>query len=170
MAQRVQEIVICESCTLSRIKRKGVSKQSSHIKATAPNERVYIDISTIRHAGGEEVTKGVCIGVVDEYSSHGTLLFVTAKGRLPATLCELFAQWKGTGRPVKYVRCDNAGENKAFETMSNKGVWQLALVFEYTAARTYYYIAVTFEASYTYEICANGIQATNLVFLIRPQT
>jgi hypothetical protein len=97
---------------------------------------VYIDISTIRHAGGEEVTKGVCIGVVDEYSSHGTLLFVTAKGQLPTTLCELFAQWKGTGRPVKYVRCDNAGENKALETMSKKGVWQLALVFEYTASRT----------------------------------
>lgn len=88
LAQRVTEIVMCESCALSRVTRKGASKDSSHTKAKTPNERVYIDIATVKYAGGERVTRGVCIGIIDEHSSYGTMLFVNTKEELPSTLCK----------------------------------------------------------------------------------
>ena len=135
LAQNVQHIVMCETCQLSRTKRHGVNKRSDHIPSTHPNGRVFVDISTIREAGGFPLTKGVCIGVVDEYSKFGVMFFVERKGRLPIVLCEIFSKWKELGRPVKVVRCDNAGENKALEKMAMGIKWQLALTFEYTPAR-----------------------------------
>ena len=97
---------------------------------------MFVDISTIREAGGIRLTKGVCIGVVDEFSKFGAVFFVERKGQLPTVLCEIFAKWRDLGRPVKIVRCDNAGENKAFEKMAMGIKWQLALTFEFTPART----------------------------------
>ena len=29
--------------------------------------------------------------------------------------CKLFHLWKGAGKPVKVIRCDNAGENKVLQ-------------------------------------------------------
>ena len=136
LAQNVQHILMCEACQISRTKRHGVKKQSDHIPSTQTNGRVFVDISTIREAGGFPLTKGVCIGVVDEYSKFGVMFFVDSKGHLPIVLYEIFSKWRDLGRPVQIVRCDNAGENKAFEKMAMNIKWQLALTFEYTPART----------------------------------
>ena len=62
LAQNVRNIVMCEACQVSRTKRHGVKKISNHIPAAHPNERVFVDISTVREAGGFPLTKGVCIG------------------------------------------------------------------------------------------------------------
>jgi hypothetical protein len=118
MEQHVKHIVMCEFCQLSRVKRHGVSKNSSHIPSTFPNQRIFLDISTIREAGGFPLKRGVCIGIVDEYGKYGMVIFVEKKGELPQVLCQLFSKWKQQKRPVQIVRCDNAGENKAFKKMA----------------------------------------------------
>ena len=74
--------------------------------------------------------------MVDEFSKFGDMFFVESKGHLPTVLCEIFSRWRDLGRPVQIVRCDNAGENKAFEKMAMGIKWQLALTFEFTPART----------------------------------
>ena len=38
--------------------------------------------------------------------------------------------------PVKFLRCDNAGENKSVEKAANGRLWKLNLTFEYTARHT----------------------------------
>jgi hypothetical protein len=45
-------------------------------------------------------------------------------------------QWGQQGIKLKAIRCDNAGENKWWETRSLSADWKLPVAFEYTAART----------------------------------
>jgi hypothetical protein len=38
--------------------------------------------------------------------------------------------------PVKYVRCNNAGENKHFQVRSKSADWKLDILFEFTPRAT----------------------------------
>jgi len=45
-------------------------------------------------------------------------------------------RWKHEGRPVKIIRCDDAGENKKLEKEANGHQWKVAIKFEYTGRST----------------------------------
>jgi hypothetical protein len=49
--------------------------------------------------------------------------------------CELFSKWKHE-HPVKYIRCDNAGENKTLQKRANGVDWKLNIEFEFTPRDT----------------------------------
>jgi hypothetical protein len=49
--------------------------------------------------------------------------------------CELFSKWKNE-HPVKYIRCDNAGENKTLQKRANGVDWKLNIEFEFTPRDT----------------------------------
>ena len=48
----------------------------------------------------------------------------------------MFSKWKQSGNPVKWLRMDNAGENKKLEERMNGASWKLDIDAEYTAAST----------------------------------
>jgi hypothetical protein len=50
--------------------------------------------------------------------------------------CEQFQKWNQAGKIVKFVRCDNAGENKTLEKRANSVEWKLNIQFEYTPRDT----------------------------------
>jgi hypothetical protein len=50
--------------------------------------------------------------------------------------CNLFQRWKHSGNPVKYVRCDNAGENRSLQKRANSVDWKLNLTFKFTPRDT----------------------------------
>jgi hypothetical protein len=50
--------------------------------------------------------------------------------------CELFYNSKQGGNQVKYVRCDNAGENKTLQKRANGVDWKLNITFEFTPRDT----------------------------------
>ena len=50
--------------------------------------------------------------------------------------CEKWVKWKQHGKAVKFVRMDNAGENKLLEKRCDSETWKLGIVFEYTARDT----------------------------------
>ena len=50
--------------------------------------------------------------------------------------CELFHKWKQGGNTVKYIRCDNAGENRTLMKRANSPDWKLNIEFEFTPRDT----------------------------------
>ena len=133
-----RQVLVCEGCATAKARRKGVSLRgtTTHEKSTQANNFIYLDTSTIRDAGGIKVRNGVWIGIVDEFSGMGTSMFVATKRASVEATCKLFSDWKERGKPVRTVRCDNAGENKALQTRSTDATWQLGMEFEFTSAGT----------------------------------
>ena len=58
------------------------------------------------------------------------------KGDLAKEMCMLLTEWKNQSMEVKYVRMDNAGENRAFYHLMRTEEWKLYPTIEFTAART----------------------------------
>ena len=133
-----RQIVICEGCARGKARRIGVNIDgtSNHQKASAANLFVYLDISTIREAGGNKVRNGVWVGLVDEYSGMATSIFIASKGAMVETVCQLLCDWKEKGKRVHTIRCDNASENRALMTRALSAVWQLGLHFQFTSVGT----------------------------------
>eukprot|EP00957_Ditylum_brightwellii_P122740 9360056-Ditylum_brightwellii.AAC.1 len=51
-------------------------------------------------------------------------------------ICVQVKKWKDSGLSVKYMQCDNAGENWLLEKRYNSAEWQLGVHFEYTSQDT----------------------------------
>jgi hypothetical protein len=62
--------------------------------------------------------------------------FFKAKSDMPVVACKTIWKLKQEGVAVKYVRWDNAGENKAFAKLANGSKWNLQLQSEFTGAMT----------------------------------
>ena len=133
-----KKIVACEACAIGKARKIGVNIHgtSTHIRATAPNKFVYLDISTIRDAGGTSVYNGVWVGIIDEYSGVATTLFVASRHAMVEAVCELFSDWRMKGHQIDILRCDNVGENELLMTRSKSSVWQLGITFQFTSAHT----------------------------------
>jgi len=58
------------------------------------------------------------------------------KADMVEPVCRQLYKWKHDGRPVKYIKCDIAGENKKLEKEVNGAQWKLAITFEYTSRST----------------------------------
>ena len=133
-----RQIIVCEGCARGKARRIGINIHGTthHKKASAPNLFVFLDITTIREAGGHKVRNGVWVGMVDEYSGMATSMFIVTKGSMAESACKLLSDWKQRGKSVHTIRCDNATENKALMKRVMAAVWQLGLHFEFTSVGT----------------------------------
>jgi hypothetical protein len=103
----------CDSCAAGKAKQKNVSKNSDHQPATMTNERIFLDIATLKSPPeGPNVTKPNWRIMVDERTQLKFSDFFETKNGMIEPTCEQFQKWHQHGMPVKYVRLDNAGENK----------------------------------------------------------
>eukprot|EP00957_Ditylum_brightwellii_P197981 15083134-Ditylum_brightwellii.AAC.1 len=64
-----------------------------------------------------------------------TKFYKTKSGMVEPTL-EQFHKWQQQNILVKFVRCDNAGENKSLEKRAKSSDWKFDITFEYTARDT----------------------------------
>jgi hypothetical protein len=132
----------CESCGVAKAKKKGVSKDSDHKPSENPNGRVFLDLSKIRAPKKlkhkvQQVHKSNWRLIVDEFSELKFSGFFESKDKMVEPTCELFDRWKQTKKPVKVVRCDNAGENTKLENRLASKDWKMGEIdFEYTARDT----------------------------------
>ena len=101
----------CESCAVAKVKQKNVVKVRKDKGAEKPGERLYIDISSVskKSAGG----KKFWALIVDDATRMKWSRFLTKKDELAEKVMPLVRQLNATGRTVRYVRMDNAGENLA---------------------------------------------------------
>jgi hypothetical protein len=73
---------------------------------------------------------------VDERTQIKFSSFHKHKDEMVESSCELFDKWKQGGNPVKFIRCDNAGENQTLQHRANCVEWKLNIEFEYTPRDT----------------------------------
>jgi hypothetical protein len=95
-------------------------------------ERVYLDISSIR----DENYGGSCFWVllVDDYSDYFWRIFLKNKRDLKSKVMTLLTDLKIAEINVKYIRCDDSGENKAlFDACQAQGY---GMKFEFSGLRT----------------------------------
>ena len=106
--------------------------------AKESNERLFLDLSKIKAKMNMNlnVTKPNWQIMVDERTQMKWSYFYETKKGMVEPTCVLFQKWKQAGMPVKYLRMDNAGENKSLEEKMNSVDWKLNIDAEYTAVYT----------------------------------
>ena len=79
-----KKVLACEACAVGKARKVGVniSGTSTHVQGKTPNAFIYLDISTIRDAGGIAVRNGVWVALVDEFSGLATTMFVATKAAM----------------------------------------------------------------------------------------
>ena len=128
---------VCEACTIGKAKQKNVPKESDHEPSKVANERIYMDISTIKAPeDGPKVTKPNWHIMVDEKTQLKFSHFYETKNGMIEPTCAQLNKWREAGKPVSFVRLDNAGENKKLKTRTESSDWKLGINFEFTARDT----------------------------------
>ena len=128
----------CLPCTVAKAKQKNVVKYNpTHEIADPENLRLFLDIAWFKSPKGMPIiTKRYWRMMVDERTQlKFSEFFETKDGMVTPTLAQLNT-WSKAGFNVRYIRCDNAGENKLMQTEANGPVWKMGLAFEFTARDT----------------------------------
>ena len=129
----------CKSCATGKAKQKNVPQISDRSPATKINKRVFLNISTIMEPKGDKkvaITRVNWLIIVDEFSGMKISSFHDTKNGIVEPTCERFENWRQNSRPVKFIRCDNRGENVKLESRAKNKDWKLNLEFEYTGRDT----------------------------------
>jgi hypothetical protein len=122
---------VCEDCAVAKARQKNLNndwKGGSQVSG----ERVYLDISSIR----DESYGGSCFWVllIDDYSDYCWSIFLKNKSDLKSKVMTLLTDLKITGINVKYIQCDDSGENKAFFEACQ--AQRYGVKFEFSGPRT----------------------------------
>lgn len=123
---------LCRDCSIGKAKQKKVPKDTVE-RSSIPGERLFLDIS---HPKTNSLgCKRNWLLVLDDATDCPFSFFMSHKDLLSANLVPFIKDLRDTyGIKVKIIRCDNAGENLAFEEACKRE--GLGLRFEYTAPGT----------------------------------
>jgi hypothetical protein len=126
---------VCNACSVAKARQKNVTKAA--VQSDKPNERVFLDLARIEQPlAGPKVLRQYWRIIVDEFTQLKFSEFYESKDGMVEPTCMLFEKWRQDGKPVKYLRLDNAGENIGLQKRSDSADWKLNIKFEYTAADT----------------------------------
>jgi hypothetical protein len=123
---------VCEFCDVSKARKKKISKENTK-KTIVPGERVYIDITPIRAVSAGDKKNWLLI--VDEATDMKWSHFMATKNELSVVMMNFVREMKSKGTPLRFIRLDNAGENKGFRDKARKNGYG-DIRFEYTAPGT----------------------------------
>ena len=115
----------------AKARQKNVNKEWKG-GSQIPGERVYLDISSIKDVsyGGSKFW----VLIVDDYTNYCWSIFLKNKSDLKEKMFTLLTDLKIAGIDIKYIRCDDSGENKAFyDACRAKGY---NIKFEFSGTRT----------------------------------
>jgi hypothetical protein len=127
----------CAACAAAKAKQKNVIKESEHQPTTKPGERMFLDLASVKpRKDGPTTKKPNWRILVDEATQLKFSDFYDTKSGMVEPTCEKLHKWREAGKPVKYLRLDNAGENKKLQERSDSSDWKLNIEFEYTARDT----------------------------------
>ena len=127
----VDDSIDCQDCKISKAKQKKVGKMD-HDRSDRPGERLCIDTSSMKTS---KKNKRFWVLVEDQATCMKWCYFVRNKDDQVRHIIGLIKDINGLrNRKVRYIRCDNAGENKTLEYECRKE--GLGITFEYTARNT----------------------------------
>jgi hypothetical protein len=121
----------CEQCAIAKARQKNVNKQwlgSSNL----PGECLYINISSIK----ERIFGGAKFRalIVDDYSAYCWSFVMKNKSDLKARIKMLLTDLKIADQIVKFIRCDDAGENMKMK--NDPDIKSFGIKFEFSGPRT----------------------------------
>jgi len=125
------EFQTCEECAIAKGRQKNINKEWKG-GSQVPGERLYLDISSVRDAsyGGSKFWALI----VDDYTDFCWSIFLKNKSDLKDKMFSLLTDLHIAGIDVKYIRCDDSGENKSFHNACrDKG---FKIKFEFSGPRT----------------------------------
>jgi hypothetical protein len=101
----------CAECAIAKARQKSVNKEWKG-GSQIPGEQVYLDISSIKDVnyGGSKFW----VLIVDDYTNFCWSSFLKNKSKLKEKMFPLLTDLKIAGIDIKYIRCDDSGENKVF--------------------------------------------------------
>jgi hypothetical protein len=101
---------VSKDCSVAKARQKNLNKDWKG-GSQVSGERGYLDISSIR----DESYGGPCFLVllVDDFSDYCWSIFLKNKSDLKCKVMTLLTDLKIAEINVKYIRCDDSGENKA---------------------------------------------------------
>ena len=142
----IGKFVPCIACALGKVKQRNLNKFNKN-KSKIPGERLYVDLSGIasKSIGGSKYW----MLVIDDFTKFKWSYFLKRKNELSEILVNQIKSLRNQDYQIKYIRCDNAGEN---------GVIEKALV-DYKIKN----IEVEFCAPYTPQ--QNGVVERSFAFL-----
>jgi hypothetical protein len=121
----------CEQCAIAKALQKNVNMNwlgSSNL----PGERLYADISSIKEISFGRAKFWALI--VDDYADYCWRFVMKNQLDIKARIKTLLPDLKIANRIVKFIRCDNAGENV---TMKNDPeIKSFGIKFEFSGLRT----------------------------------
>ena len=101
----------CGCCELSKARAKVMPKRTM-TKAKQQGERLFLDISG-PYSDSLNQNK-YWLKIVDDYTQYSWDCFLPPKSGIQVPLLKLIQMNKAAGKPCKYLRCDNAGENESY--------------------------------------------------------
>jgi transposase InsO family protein len=121
----------CGQCSIAKAQQKKVNKNwlgSSNL----PGERLYVDISLIkeRSIGGAKFWTLI----VDDYTDYCWSFMLKNKSDLKVKIKTLLTDLKIANRNVRFIRCDDAGENMT--TKNDPEIKSFGIKFEFLGPRT----------------------------------
>jgi transposase InsO family protein len=122
----------CVSCAIEKLRKTNIPKDNPHT-STQPGERVYIDITSMKHSslGGRKHWALI----VDEATKYKHSFFLKKKSDQVDEIVNWIKDIRVKFRiVVKSIRLDNSGENTSLEERCK--VEGLGIRFEYTAPGT----------------------------------
>ena len=131
----------CEDCAIGKGRQKNVNKASNHIVASKPGERIFLDIAAVFESRDEleyvEPTKKLYWRImVDEHTQFKISDFFISKKAMIEPTCEKLFKLNAEGKNVKYIRCDDGGENRGLMNRLHSSDWKLPIRFEFTGRDT----------------------------------
>jgi hypothetical protein len=107
------ELSPCFGCAQAKARQKNTAKEAKK-PATKPGERFFLDLSGpfMPSIGG---SKYCWIKMVDKFLNKSFDKYIKTKYQLPEEVRMLLTMLFGKGYKVKFLRCDNGGENFSLE-------------------------------------------------------
>ena len=130
---------VCASCAEGKARQKNIATKTSKIADVENSGRMHLDLSSIKYSESlelDQTTKPYWMIIVDEKTQMKFSEFFSNKNAMIEPTCQKLLEWINSGKSIKVIRCDNAGENRALEKRLKSSDWRTNIAFEYTGRDT----------------------------------
>ena len=123
----------CKFCGMSNVTKADVSK-TTESRSKIPGERIFIDTTSVtdhKSLGGGQYW----LAVMDDATSMKWSHILKEKSEVPDRIMQFARKMADRGTPIKYIRLDDAGENKRLAELcaESKEASLRQIDFEFTA-------------------------------------
>jgi len=122
----------CGDCTVGKSWQKNLNKDA-HDRSETPGERIFIDTSSIKEKSFRN--SKFWLLAIDDATNFCWSFFLKTKDETSKMMISLIKELRAKeDKLVKFIRCDNAGDNLSFQCDAKEE--GLGLQFEFTARKT----------------------------------